>query len=301
MVAYFRPVVPFVVYDLTTDPNTLADRFEAKRPALGATFSRSPRTSVGMRAPVERLIDSVLSTQRLLQGVLAGYTLELFDSLDRFMVGMAVAVALGLVHALTPGHGKAVIFSYFLGQSASPLAGLRVACGAAITHGTIAVLLVLVAGRVLSPLGRPTGAGAWLEATAGLIVAAIGALYVVLSLRGLWQPGAHSHGAEGSRPFLAIAMGLLPCPLTIIVVGAAVNRGATLAGIALAGGISIGSAVTIGCFGLLGIGLRRGGLALLGGNIRRLMRGLAYVELATSLLILVVGVFTVAAVLGRIR
>lgn len=250
---------------------------------------------------MERLADFVMSTQRALQGVVAEHMFELFDSVDRFAVGMAVAVALGLVHALTPGHGKAVIFSYFLGHSASPLAGLRVAAGAAATHGTIAVLLVLVAGRVISPLGRPTGAGAWLEVIAGSIVAAIGALYVVLSVRSLWRPAVHAHGAEGSRPFLAIAMGLLPCPLTIIVVGSAVNRGATLAGIVLAAGISIGSAVTIGCFGLLGIALRRGGLALVGGNIQRILKGLVYIELLTSLLILALGLLTVAGVVGRIR
>jgi len=250
---------------------------------------------------VERLIESVLSTQRRLQGLLSGRILDLFTSVDNFAVGMAVAVALGLVHALTPGHGKAVIFSYFLGHSASPLAGLRVAAGAAATHGTIAVLLVLVAGRVISPLGRPAGAGAWLEVIAGSIVAAIGALYVVLSVRSLWRPAGHAHAAEGSRPFLAIAMGLLPCPLTIIVVGSAVNRGATLAGIVLAAGISIGSAITIGCFGLLGIALRRGGLALVGGNIQRILKGLVYLELLTSLLILALGLLTVAGVVGRIR
>lgn len=250
---------------------------------------------------MERLPDFVMSIQRALQGVVAEHMFELFDSVDRFAVGMAVAVALGLVHALTPGHGKAVIFSYFLGHSASPLTGLRVAAGAAATHGTIAVLLVLVAGRVISPLGRPTGAGAWLEVTAGSIVAAIGALYVVLSVRSLWRPAVHAQGGEGSRPFLAIAMGLLPCPLTIIVVGSAINRGATVAGITLAAGISIGSAITIGCFGLLGIALRRGGLALVGGNIQRVLKGLVYLELLTSLLILVLGLLTVAGVAGRIR
>ena len=250
---------------------------------------------------MERLIDSVLSTQRLLQGVLAGHTLELFDSPRLFVTGMAVAVGLGLVHALTPGHGKAVIFSYFLGRAASPLTGLRVAAGAALTHGTIAVLLVLIAGRVLSPLGRPTGAGAWLEGMAGLIVAAIGALYVVLSVRGLRRPVSHDRGAEGSRPFLSVAMGLLPCPLTIIVVGFAINRGATAAGIALAAGISIGAAVTIGCFGLLGIALRRGGIVLLGGNIHRLLKALACLEFLTSLLILALGLLMMGAVVGRIR
>lgn len=195
--------------------------------------------------------------------MLAEHALVLFDSLALFATGMVVAVGLGLVPALTPGHGKAVIFSYSLGHSARPLIGLRAAAGAAMTHGTLAVLLVLVGGRVLS-LGRPVGAGAWLEATAGLIVAGIGAPYVVLPVRGLQQPTRHSNGgAQGSRPFLAVAMGLLPCPLTIIVVGSA--------------------------------------MALLGGNIHRVLKRLAYLEFLTSLLILALGLFTVAGVAGRIR
>ena len=51
----------------------------------------------------------------------------------------------------------------------------------------------------------------------------------------------------------------------------------------------------------LGIALRRGGLALLGGNIQRILKGLAYLELLTSLLILAVGFFMVSTVVGRIR
>lgn len=250
---------------------------------------------------MQQLLDSVLSAQRQLQGLLAGHMLDLFGSVDRFTIGMAVAVALGLIHALTPGHGKAVIFSHFLGQRANVLAGMRVAALAALTHGTIAVLLVLVAGRVITPLGRPTRAGAWLEVIAGLIVAEVGALYVVLSVRGFRHAGDHGHGTEASRPLLAVAMGLLPCPLTIIVVGTAVARDATGAGIALAAGISIGAAITIGCFGLLGMALRRGGVAIAGMKVQRLMKALAWLELATSLLILGLGLAMVAGSIERFR
>lgn len=195
------------------------------------------------------------------------------------------------------------IFSHFLSQPASLLTGMRVALGAALTHGTIAVLLVLLAGRVIPPLGRPTGAGVWLELIAGAIVTGIGALYVGLSLHALSRRratafGPHDHGSARSRPFLAIAMGLLPCPLTIIVVGSAINRDATAAGIALAAGISLGAAVTIGCFGLLGMALRRGGLALAGGRIQRLASGLTWLELATSLLILALGLVAVTSGVG---
>lgn len=250
---------------------------------------------------MDQLIEAVLSTQRQLQGLVAGHILDLFSSVEHFAVGMAVAVALGLVHALTPGHGKAVIFSHFLGRPAGVSATMRVAAMAATTHGAIAVLLVLAAGRVISPLGRPVGAAAWLEVAAGAIVAGVGAVYVVLAMRGLRHASGHAHGPKASRPLLAVAMGLLPCPLTIIVVGSAVARGATAAGIALAVGISIGAAATIGSFGLLGIVLRRGGIALAGIRIRQLMRALGFLEFATSLLILMLGLGMLAASLGRLR
>ena len=254
------------------------------------------------------LFETVLALQLQLQGLLSQRFAELFSSFATFASGMLVAVGLGLVHALTPGHGKAVIFSHFLGQPGNILAGLRVASLAALTHGTIAVLLVLATGRVISPLGRPTGAGAWVEVVAGAIVASIGALYAVLALRGLRRRGTPSHGhgheQEGSqapRSVLAIAMGLLPCPLTIIVVGSAVARGATGAGIALAAGISIGAAITIACFGLLGIALRRAGVAAASGHVRRLMRVLSWLELLTAILILLLGLGMLAGSLGRMR
>jgi ABC-type nickel/cobalt efflux system permease component RcnA len=249
---------------------------------------------------VQHLFDLILSIQRKLQGALAGYASTLFDSPEQLAVGMAVAIALGLVHALTPGHGKSVIFSYFLGQRASVLDGMRIAATAALTHGTVAVLLVLLAGRVLSPLGRPTGPAAWLETIAGAVVAAVGALYVILAVRDLRRGGDHhSHYVSSSRPLLAIAMGLLPCPLTIIVVGAAVAQGATVGGIALAAAISLGAAVTIGCFGLLGLALRAASLAVSGAAAERLRKGLAWLELATSVVILLLGIAMVASSRGR--
>ncbi len=251
---------------------------------------------------VQQLFDLILSVQRQLQGVLAGHAATLFDSPERFASGLAVAVALGLVHALTPGHGKSVIFSYFVGQRAGVLDGMRIAAIAALTHGTVAVLLVLLAGRVLSPLGRPTGPAAWLETIAGAIVAAVGALYVVLSIRDLRRGGyGQGHRGSASRPLLAVAMGLLPCPLTIIVVGAAVAQGATAGGIVLAAAISLGAAVTIGCFGMVGWALRSASLILSGASTQRLKTVLGWLELATSVVILLLGVSMIAATMARAR
>jgi ABC-type nickel/cobalt efflux system permease component RcnA len=171
--------------DTAANKSDASERSTAARVTVQSTNPAECTRAMLHTRTMQQLLDSVLSTQRQLQGLLAGHMLDLFGSVDRFTIGMAVAVALGLIHALTPGHGKAVIFSHFLGQRADMLAGMRVAAVTALTHGMIAVLLVLVAGRVITPLGRPTGAAAWLEVIAGLIVAAVGALYVVFSVRGV--------------------------------------------------------------------------------------------------------------------
>ncbi|ODT20862.1 MAG: hypothetical protein ABS35_18930 [Kaistia sp. SCN 65-12] len=246
----------------------------------------------------------MFTLQLQLQGLLSRQFADLFSSVEAFLWGFVLAAALGLVHALTPGHGKAVIFSHFLGQPGSVASGFRVAGLAALTHGTIAVVLVLATGRVLSPLGRPTGAGAWVEIVAGALVAAIGALYVVLSIRDIRRGQTmeqRSHVETGPRALLAVAMGLLPCPLTIIVVGAAVARGATASGIVLAAAISVGAAVTIGCFGLLGMALRRAGMTAAGSRMHRIVRAIGWLELATSLLILAVGLGMATASIERLR
>src|SRR4051812_11887723 len=45
-----------------------------------------------------------------------------------------LALALGALHALTPGHGKAALAAYFLGREASIGKGLRVTLVAALLH-----------------------------------------------------------------------------------------------------------------------------------------------------------------------
>lgn len=45
-----------------------------------------------------------------------------------------LAFSLGALHALTPGHGKAALGAYFLGQQARVTKGLRLALSAALLH-----------------------------------------------------------------------------------------------------------------------------------------------------------------------
>jgi ABC-type nickel/cobalt efflux system permease component RcnA len=241
----------------------------------------------------------IFATQKLLQGDLAGRVERLFESRADFLSGMGVALLLGLVHALTPGHGKSVMFAYFSGRAARPGTGFAIAACAAATHGGLAVLLVLAFGRVLGPFGRPTNATVWLEVISAGLVAAIGAFYLVNFVRRSGRGDGPVHGEAPTRFTLAAAVGMLPCPLTIIVVAAAVSQGAVAGGLALAAAISVGAACTIGAIGFLGMGLRRLGLAATSGTrvLNGLMTGL---EALASLVIFAVGVLSLVGALGRV-
>src|SRR5688572_27967211 len=55
------------------------------------------------------------------------------------------AFALGLLHAMTPGHGKLIVFSYLIGREARPGRGMVMGLKVAIVHvlSGIAVFLLV--------------------------------------------------------------------------------------------------------------------------------------------------------------
>jgi ABC-type nickel/cobalt efflux system permease component RcnA len=161
-----------------------------------------------------------------------------------------LAFALGALHALTPGHGKAALAAYFLGQDARIATGLRVTLAAAFLHvimGAAAFAVLRFAAGQL-PVMTARGAPFFVVTGYGLILIA-GAVMVIQSLRP--TPAA-------ARPHvLTLGVGLLPCPLTIMVLGFAWAQGAgamvAVVLIALAAGI----AFTIATVALAAIIARR--------------------------------------------
>jgi nickel/cobalt exporter len=157
-----------------------------------------------------------------------------------------LAFALGALHALTPGHGKAALAAYFLGTEARLGKGIRVALMAALLHvlSGFVVFLVFrfVIGRMPFGMGRPsTGFSLAGYALIGLA----GAMMIVQSLR----PTGHPHDAHA----LTAGVGLLPCPLTISVLGFAwVQSTASMVALVLLS-LTAGIATTIGAVALLAI------------------------------------------------
>ena len=158
---------------------------------------------------------------------------------------------LGALHALSPGHGKAALAAYFIGKEAHLGKGVQVALTAALLHvlSGFAVFLVLrfIVGQVPSISGR--GSPVFTVFGYGLVIVA-GLLMLYQSVR---PAHAHQDGAHA----LTAGIGLLPCPLTILVLGFAwVQASAALVGLVLVS-LALGIALTIGTVAMLAIVVHR--------------------------------------------
>ncbi len=202
------------------------------------------------------------------------------------------AFALGALHALTPGHGKAALAAYFLGRDAHITKGLQVAITAALLHVlsgfVIFLVLRLVVGQAPSLFGRnsPT-----FTAVGYALIILAGAIMVVQSLR-----PSHSHG-DGAHALTA-GIGLLPCPLTISVLGFAWTQSSSSMVLVVLFSLALGISLTIGLVALAAIaGRRTMGLAL-ANYLPGLERWSRIIQGAAGVLIVAIGIVTLIA-LGR--
>jgi nickel/cobalt transporter (NicO) family protein len=162
---------------------------------------------------------------------------------------VVLAFALGALNALTPGHGKSALATYFLGTEARFAKGVAVALCAAFVHVLSAFVVFLMlrflVGRVPLSMGQPSTR---LSLAGYALIALTGLMMLAQSLR----PAGHQNGVHA----LTAGVGLLPCPLTISVLGFAwLQSTAPMVALVLLS-LAVGIATTIGAVALLAILLR---------------------------------------------
>src|SRR5882672_5415019 len=155
-------------------------------------------------------------------------------------------IVFGAVHALMPGHGKAVLASYVMGSRVAALRATAIASVQALTHvGSAVVLALLAAPLVTRTLGGVGRAPALELLSRGLLIA-IGAWLIFRAVRGR----EHPHG-EGLA--VGLIAGLVPCPLTLFAMFFALGRGVPEAGLIFAVAMMLGVGVTLAAVALVSV------------------------------------------------
>jgi ABC-type nickel/cobalt efflux system permease component RcnA len=239
------------------------------------------------------------------------------------LVSLAIAFGLGIVHALSPGHGKTIMAAYLVGGrgSSRQAIGLGVAVALSHTLGVLALaLLTLAASSVLPPerlypiLGLASGA----------LVIAIGGslLWSRLRLMAAERRHAHAHAtghehdhghghdhghehapssdAISWRGLIALGLsgGLVPSASALILLLGSIAAGRVAYGLVLVLGFGLGMAAVLTGIGLLLVHARR---FVEGRRPEAGMRRLALpIQLATASLVVILGVVLTGQALTQV-
>ncbi|MBA3913306.1 MAG: sulfite exporter TauE/SafE family protein [Acidobacteriales bacterium] len=216
------------------------------------------------------------------------------------LVAASIALGLGALHALEPGHGKTIVAAYLVGSrgTARHAVVLGVVVTAAHTAGVFTLgLVTLYASHYIVP----ERIYPWLGAISGLCVTLVGVLLLVRHLSG--ETGEHSHTpgenhshwfstaalgkvSEANEPecsqpkpvslrqlcILGITGGIVPCPAALVVLLSAFSLHRVGFGLFLITAFSVGLAAVLVSVGLLMVYARRfmSGIQFAGPFARRL-------------------------------
>ena len=181
---------------------------------------------------------------------------------------LPIAIVLGALHALEPGHAKSLMAAYIIAIKGTSSQAITLAISAAIGH-TIIVWILAIAALAFGERYIVDQAEPWLTALSGILI-------VLLAIRMLWSLGrhqshnhshghdhAHNHNGHSHEPptiaggvttgqiiWFGFTGGLLPCPSAIAVLLVCIQLKAFSLGVAMVAAFSIGLALTLVTVGL---------------------------------------------------
>jgi ABC-type nickel/cobalt efflux system permease component RcnA len=194
------------------------------------------------------------------------------------LMALGLALVLGGLHALTPGHGKALVAAYLVGSRGTVGHAALLGAIVTITH-TASVIIIGLLALFASQFVVPNVLIPILEMLSGLLVVLMGAQLIWQRWTALRNPPpsdhthtgthahpfAHDHGdgrshshwpasgniKPGSLMAMGISGGLVPCPeaLGIMVIAIGINRIAL--GLGLIVSFSLGLAAVLIIIGIL--------------------------------------------------
>ena len=180
------------------------------------------------------------------------------------LISLALAFFWGTAHALSPGHGKAIVTAYLVGQRGKPRHAAALGLIVTATH-TIGVFTLGFVTLALSQFIVPEELYPWIGLVSGLLVIGVGASVLIGRVRHRRAHGHghhhhhHDHGQLGWRSLTAVGIsgGLLPCPSALVVLLAAISLHRIALGLGLIVAFSAGLALSITGIGLTAILAKR--------------------------------------------
>lgn len=191
------------------------------------------------------------------------------ESSGPLWIGLGIAFLYGIVHTLGPGHGKAVVISYFVGHGGSLGRGLKMGTQIAIFHVLSAILVVWITDfAVRQATGQAPSDYRMVKLISYAAIALIGGAMLWKAIGQARQKHTHedpNHPHEGCHAceavaetrgpggWLALAVGSVPCTGALLVLLFGMANDLLGPAILMVVAISVGMALAMSGIGILAI------------------------------------------------
>jgi nickel/cobalt exporter len=181
------------------------------------------------------------------------------------LIALFLSMFFGAAHALSPGHGKALVAGYLVGSKGTIKQAVLLGVVVTISH-TFSVVLLGGVTLMLTDHLAPETLYPWIELSSGLLVLGLGTIMIRSRARTLSHGHdhdhdhedhnhtldhmlgrSHSHGPKDKENaslrdllVLGISGGLVPCPSALVVLLTAISLHRTFFGLIMVGAFSIG-------------------------------------------------------------
>jgi len=213
-------------------------------------------------------------------------------SITPILLLILTAFVYGVVHAVGPGHGKAIALSYVMTQKPSYLKGLIFSNFIALFHGVSGIVFVIIVKLIINTtiMGNLDNVTNITQIVSYAVITFIGTAIVCFSIYKIVKKDRVKNSSKQLNPiFAAAVIGCIPCPGVIIIMLFALSMDLLILSIALGIAISLGMAVTVSVVVVLAIS---GKFALIGINGKRSSRSANFevvVELFAGIALMVLG------------
>ncbi|MGB3341674.1 MAG: hypothetical protein WBB37_09355 [bacterium] len=231
-------------------------------------ISKKPEKNIQYPHFVQKFLREISTLQHWLNQEIAKWVKEVKTgkSVKPVFIILIITFAYGVIHALGPGHGKTVTFSYFLSERADVKKGIIVGTLIGFLHAGSALALVLILYFILQysfirPLedfsriiklisyGSITLIGLFLL----LKIAIVRSKKNAQKARNIYTT---IETTESIIPF-AVAVGIIPCPGAVIMLIFAISMDIFVLGIISTIFMALGMAATVSFTGVLSILTRK--------------------------------------------
>jgi ABC-type nickel/cobalt efflux system permease component RcnA len=224
-----------------------------------------PKKEVKLPTIASRALSKIMLWQRQLNTKLTEQVKQLKTekSWDTILPLILISFLYGVIHAAGPGHGKVVVFSYFMSRRSNIKKGILLGNLISLFHAASGVLIVLTLYFIIKSayLASFEAISQKIKLVSYSLVILIGLALLLnsifnitkrLSQKSEKEIPAKSFDHKGVLP-LALAVGMVPCPGVVIIMLFTLSFNLPVTGIILSLIMALGMATTISFAGLLSI------------------------------------------------